>query len=147
MSLKSFVIQPGDRKPPLAVLGTQVTVLASADNSSDQRITLQSGAEGTGPPPHSHAWDESFFVSGGLVRFTCDGETTMCVAGAFVHVPAGTVHSFSYGPDGGEIIEITGRHSNAIEMFCALSREMPPGPPDLAKAVQVLGENGVRVHL
>lgn len=144
---KAFVVLPPDRKAALPVLGTQVTVLASADNSSDQRITLQSGTEGTGPPPHSHAWDESFFVSGGLVQFTCDGETTMCGPGSFVHVPAGTVHSFAYGPEGGEIIEITGRTSQAIEMFSAIAREMPPGPPDLAKAVQVLGENGVRVHL
>ena len=144
---KSFVVLPPDRAEALHVLGTRVTVLASADNSSDQRITLQSGAEGTGPPPHSHAWDESFFVSGGLVEFTCDGETTMCSAGTFVHVPAGTVHSFSYGPDGGEIVEITGRTSQAIEMFSALSDGMPPGPPDLAEAVRLLGENGVRVHL
>jgi quercetin dioxygenase-like cupin family protein len=147
MTPKPFVVQPVDRKAALSVLGTQVTVLASEDNSADQRITLQTGAEGTGPPPHSHDWDESFFVSGGLVQFTCAGETTMCAAGTFVHVPGGTVHSFAYGPGGGEIIEITGRQGQAIEMFSALAREMPPGPPDLAKAVQVLGDNGVRVHL
>ena len=147
MSSKPLVITPADRNEPLSVLGTHVTVLTSGDDSGDQRITLQTGAEGTGPPPHSHDWDESFFVSGGLVQFTCAGETTMCTAGTFVHVPGGTVHSFAYGPGGGEIVEITGRRSQAIEMFSALAREMPPGPPDLAKAVQVLGDNGVRVHL
>jgi quercetin dioxygenase-like cupin family protein len=147
MSSKPLVITPADRQAPLSVLGTQVTVLTSGTISGDQRITLQTGPEGTGPPPHSHDWDESFFVTGGLVQFTCAGETTMCATGAFVHVPAGTVHAFAYGPGGGEIIEITGRRSQAIEMFSALAREMPPGPPDLAKAVQVLGDNGVRVHL
>ena len=147
MSSKLLVITPADRQPPLAVLGTHVTVLTSDNEPGDQRITLQTGAEGTGPPPHSHVWDESFFVSGGLVEFTCAGETTMCAPGTFVHVPGGTVHSFAYGPGGGEIIEITGRGSQAIEMFSALAREMPPGPPDLVHAVQVLGDNGVRVHL
>jgi quercetin dioxygenase-like cupin family protein len=139
-----FIVQPADRKAPLDVLGTRVVVLASSADSNDHRITLQSGDEGTGPPPHSHDWDECFYVNGGLVQFTCDGETTMCGAGTFVHVPAGTVHSFSYGPDGGEMLEITGPRSNAIEMFTALSG-MPPGPPDLARAVAVLGDHGVKV--
>lgn len=147
MSPKPFVIKPADRNEALDVLGTQVTVLVSGDNSQDQRITLQTGSEGTGPPPHSHGWDESFYVSSGQIEFTCGGETTLCDAGTLVHVPAGTVHSFRYGPSGGEMIEITGRGSNAIEMFTALARELPPGPPDVAKAVQVLDEHGVKVHL
>lgn len=147
MGFKPFVIKPADRGAALDVLGTKVTVLVSGDNSQDQRITLQTGSEGTGPPPHSHGWDESFYVSKGLIQFTCAGETSMCVAGTLVHVPAGTVHSFSYGPGGGEMIEITGRGSNAIEMFTALARELPPGPPDVAKAVQVLDAHGVKVHI
>lgn len=145
--MKPFVIKPADRSAALDVLGTQVTVLVSGDKSRDQRITLQSGSEGAGPPPHSHGWDESFYVSKGQIQFTCAGETTMCVAGTLVHVPAHTVHSFSYGPGGGEMIEITGRGSNAVEMFTALAQELPPGPPDVAKAVQVLGDHGVKVHL
>ncbi len=147
MSPKPFVIKPADRKTALNVLGTQVTVLASGDDSSDQRVTLQAGSEGTGPPPHSHDWDESFYVSGGQIQFTCGGETSMCAAGTFVHIPASTVHSFSYGPGGGELIEITGRRSHAIEMFYALAHAIPPGPLDVAKAIQVCGEHGVKIHL
>ena len=147
MSPEPFVIKPADRKTALNVLGTQVTVLASGDDSSDQRITLQAGNEGTGPPPHSHDWDESFYVSGGQIQFTCGGETSMCAAGTFVHIPASTVHSFSYGPGGGELIEITGRRSHAIEMFEALADAIPPGPLDVAKAIQVCGEHGVKIHL
>jgi quercetin dioxygenase-like cupin family protein len=147
MSTKAFVVKPADRKTALNVLGMDVTVLASREESSDQRVTLQSGSEGMGPPPHSHDWDESFYVTKGQIQFTCGGETSMCTAGTFVHVPAGTVHSFSYGPGGGEMVEITGRESDAIEMFSALSRELPPGPPDVAKVVQVIGEYGVKVHL
>jgi quercetin dioxygenase-like cupin family protein len=146
MGLKHFIIQPADRKPALNVLGTNITILASRAEVSDQIITLQSGAEGTGPPPHSHDWNESFYVSAGQIIFTCAGETTICPAGTFVHVPGGTVHSFSYGPDGGEMIEITGSTSNAIEMFTALAGALPPGPPDPEKAVQLLMDNGVEVH-
>jgi quercetin dioxygenase-like cupin family protein len=144
MGQHALIIKPGDRGAALDVLGTKVTVLS--DGSSEERVTLQSGAEGTGPPPHNHDWDESFFVSGGQISFTCGEETTMCQAGTFVHVPAGIVHSFSYGPGGGEMIELTGPRSHAISMFRAIAREISPSSPDLARAVEVLAEHGCKVH-
>lgn len=111
----------------------------------DQQITVQSGNEGTGPPPHSHDWDESFYVTNGQIEFMCGGENAICTAGSLVHVPAGTVHAFRYGQGGGEMLEITGRRSNAVQMFTALDREIPPGPPDVTKVIQVPGEHGVKV--
>lgn len=146
MNTKAFVVKAGDRAP-LNVVGTKVIVLASDAETRDRQVTLQSGAEGSGPPPHSHDWDESFYVVRGLVQFICEGETTMCSAGTLVHVPAGTVHAFSYGPEGGEMLEITGTGSNATRMFTALDRQIPPGPPDVAKLVQVAGEYGVKFHI
>ena len=62
-----------------------------------------------GPPPHSHNWDESFYVVAGEVEFTCSGNTVVCSPGTLVHVPAGTVHSFRYLADGCDVLEITGQ--------------------------------------
>jgi len=147
MNPKPFVVKPSDRNTALSVIGTKVTVLASGADTRDQQITLQSGDEGMGPPPHSHDWDESFYVTRGQIQFTCGGETTLCTAGTLVHVPGGTVHAFSYGPGGGEMLEITGGRSNAVEMFTALDREIPLGQPDPPRVIQVLGEHGVKVHI
>jgi len=142
-----FIVSPGDRGTALNVVGTKVTVLASEADTQDQQITLQSGPEGMGPPAHSHDWDESFYVTRGQIRFICGSETRICTEGTFVHVPAGTVHAFSYGPGGGEMLEITGIRSKAVRMFTALDRGIPPGSPDVAAVVQVLGEYGVKVHM
>jgi quercetin dioxygenase-like cupin family protein len=147
MSSKPFIFRPTDRKPALTVVGCQVVVLASGSDIEDQQITLQSGDEGMGPPPHSHDWDESFYITKGQVIFTCAGETGVCTAGTLVHVPAGTVHAFRFGPEGGEMLEITGKRSNAVPMFTAVDREIPPGPLDVARVIQVLGQNGVTVHI
>jgi hypothetical protein len=62
----------------------------------------------------------------------------MCTAGTLVHVPVGTVHAFRYGPGGGEMLEITGKRSNAVQVFTTLDREIPPGPPDVPRVIQVL---------
>ena len=147
MNPKQFVLKPSDRSTALNVVGTKVTVLVSDANSRSQQITLQSGDEGAGPPPHSHDWDESFYVTKGQVQFTCGGDTTVCPAGTLVHIPAGTVHAFSYGPGGGEMLEVTGSGSRAVQMFSALDREIAPGPPDVPGVVRVAGDYGVRFHI
>jgi quercetin dioxygenase-like cupin family protein len=147
MSQKPFIIKPGDRSHALDVVGIDITVLVSDAASQTQQITLQSGDEGVGPPPHSHDWDESFYVTKGQVQITCDGQTIECMAGTLIYVPAGTVHAYSFGTGGGEMLEITGAGSNAVQMFSALSREIPPGPPDIPKVVQVAGRYGLSIHL
>jgi len=146
MSAKPFVLKPEDRERDLNVIGARVTVLATGPNIQDLHITEQAGAEGVGPPPHRHDWDESFYVIKGQVEFNCGGEVTTCPAGTLVHVPAGNVHAFSFGPGGGELLEITGRRSKAVGMFTAVDREIPTGPPDVHKVVEVLGSHGVEVQ-
>ena len=147
MSPTQFVVKPIDRSPALNVVGVKVTVLVSDAVSQAQQITLQSGDEGAGPPPHTHDWDESFYVTRGQVQFTCSGQTTTCVAGTLVHVPAGTIHAFSFGPGGGEMLEVTGAGSKAVQMFSALDREIPPGPLDVPKVVQVAGKYGLAFRI
>jgi len=143
MNPQPFIVTPEDHATALDVLGTKVTVLASNAATQGYEITLQQGDEGTGPPPHSHDWDESFYILKGRVEFTCAGQTSMCTAGTLVHVPGGTVHAFSYGAGGGEMLELTGQGGLAAQAFTAVSTEIPPGPPDIAKAVKVFAQNGI----
>ena len=145
MKAQSFIVTPKDYEIALNVLGTKVTVLASNTATQSYEITLQQGDEGTGPPPHSHNWDESFYVLKGKIEFTCAGKSEMCEPGTVVHVPAGTVHGFNFGAGGGEMLEFTGQGGFATQMFTAISKEIPPGPPDIPKVLEVLKQNGVTV--
>lgn len=140
-----LIVAPEQRARPLRVVGTQVTVLASNDATKSYGITLQQGDEGTGPPPHSHDWDEAFFVLRGGVRFLCAGEIHECTPGTLVHIPRGTVHGFEYARGGGQMLEITGENALAARMFAAVDAAIPPGPPDIPALLQVLGQNGVTV--
>jgi mannose-6-phosphate isomerase-like protein (cupin superfamily) len=122
-----------------------VTVLASNTATQAYEITRQQGEKGMGPPPHSHNWDESFYVLKGMVEFSCTGKTVMCMPGTLVHVPAGTMHGFRYGSGGGEMLELTGQGGFATQMFTAISNESPPGPPDIPKLLEVVKQYGVTV--
>jgi quercetin dioxygenase-like cupin family protein len=143
MENQPFVVTPEDYDRALNVVGTEVTILASNAATESYEITFQKGDEGTGPPPHSHDWDEAFFIIKGSVEFSYGKKTMLALPGTLVHLPAGTVHGFQYGAGGGEMLEITGSGSLASKMFTAVDREIPPGPPDSAKVVEVLKKNGV----
>ncbi|WP_259754282.1 cupin domain-containing protein [Pseudomonas sp. GCEP-101] len=142
-----FILTPSERSPALNVVGIRINVLVADTDSAAQRITFQTGEEGAGPPPHTHDWDESFYVLHGEVVFTVAERTAACHPGTLIHIPAGTLHGFHFGPGGGEMLEITGSQSQAIEMFRALDRELPPGPLDVPKTVAVAGEYGVIFRL
>ncbi len=145
MTRTALILKPETYQPALNVGGFDVTVLASKQDTLGQEFTYQVGEKGMGPPPHSHDWDESFFVVKGSVEFSCDGKTELCSAGTLVFVPGGTLHSFQYGPDGGEMLEITGTGSRAAQMFIAIDAESSPGAPDFKKITEVMRANGVTV--
>ena len=142
---KHIVTTPNDRPASLNVFGTDVTVLAAASQIGGYGITHQQGKEGSGPPPHSHGWDEAFFVLSGEISFQCGEETYSCAPGTLIHVPRNTIHAFTYGVGGGSMLELTSRESQAAEMFTEVDAEIDPANPDIGKALEILERNGVVV--
>ena len=89
MAAKPFVVAPQDYAPALNLVGEHITVLASGEATEGYEIFLQRGPEGSGPPPHSHPWDESFFVIKGEIAFGIGAESTTAWAGTlFIFPPA-----------------------------------------------------------
>jgi quercetin dioxygenase-like cupin family protein len=70
MPARPFIVTPDDyAKDALDIVGERLVVLASGKATGGYEIFLQRGPEGSGPPPHSHPWDESFYVVAGEVAF------------------------------------------------------------------------------
>ena len=145
MKPQAFAVTRETYPHALDVLGVRITVLAANSATGACEITLQEGEEGVGPPPHSHAWGESFFVMRGTVEFSCDGKTIAAQAGSLMHVPASTVHAFRFGRGGTAMIEFTGAGGAATAMFTAVAHDVPPGPPDVPKLIDLLNRHGVTV--
>ncbi len=141
---KPFVVTPGNAPRPLKLVGEQITVLASGAQTGSYEIFLQQGPESSGPPPHNHPWDESFYVIKGEIAFGIDGSETTALAGTLVHLPAGTTHWFRFGKGGGEMISMTSREGASV-MFTDLDREISPDKPDLGKLVEVARRHGLAV--
>ena len=144
MNAQAFVVRPKDYPRPLNIVGEQVTVLASGAATGGYEIFLQERPEGSGPPPHSHPWDESFFVTRGEVDFSIDGADQTALTGTLVHLPAGTLHAFRFGQGGGTMVSMTSR-LGASSLFAELDREIAPDQPDIGKLVAIAGRHGLSV--
>ena len=139
-----FVVKRQDSSSPLNVVGENITVLASGAQTGSYEIFLQVGPENSGPQPHNHPWDESFYVLKGEIVFGFGDDETIATAGTLVHLPAGTTHWFRFGKGGGEMISMTSREG-ASRMFTDMDREIAPDNPDFGKLVEIGRRHGLAV--
>src|SRR5271170_4354973 len=136
MPAQPVVVTPTDRPRGLNVVGEQITVLADGAATGSYEIFRQAGPEGSGPPPHSHPWDEAFYVIDGEVAFGVGDKVLVANPGGFVHLPAGTAHWFRFGKGGGKMVSVTSREG-ASKMFTDFDREIAPEKPDLGRLVEL----------
>lgn len=120
------LIQPQEHSQTLHLAGVDITPLVSGHQAADYEVGVISGRNGHGPPPHSHPWDETYFVLHGEVVFGVGTQEQAFAKGACVHVPAGERHWFRFDQPG-ETVVITGGHQ-AFAMFQGLAK-VPEGSP------------------
>jgi quercetin dioxygenase-like cupin family protein len=145
MTEKAFFVVPKDYARPLNVVGEHITVLASGSDTGSYEIFLQSGPEGSGPVPHAHPWDESFFVTSGEVDFSIANEDAVVAKSAtLVHIPSGTSHWFRWRAGGGVMISITSR-LGASRFFSEIDGAVAAEKPDGVKLMDIARRHGLSV--
>jgi quercetin dioxygenase-like cupin family protein len=145
MNTQAFFTNPSVCGRPLNVVGEHISVLASGSTTGSYEVFLQEGPEGSGPIPHTHPWDESFYVTRGEVDFSVDrSEMRTARAGDLVHVPAGTPHWFRWKHGGGAMLSITSR-LGASRLFEDIDREIAADKPDVDKLIAIALRHGLAV--
>lgn len=142
--MSEVIIVDASAARALNVVGEHVTVLAAGDQTGSYEVFHQAGAEGSGPPPHSHPWDEAFYVTRGEIAFAAGDKEALATPGTFVHVPAGTTHWFRFGAGGGEMLSLTSP-AGAAKMFADFDREIAPGSPDRARLAEIARSHGASI--
>lgn len=140
-----FFVTPEVAPLALNVVGEKVTVLARGERTGSYEVFLQSGAEGVGPPLHSHPWDEAYFVIEGVLRVTIGDKAHDLAAGGFAHIPAGTYHNYAGVSGPARFVSITSQ-PGAARFFADLDREVPTVPPELPALLAVAERHRVRVQ-
>jgi quercetin dioxygenase-like cupin family protein len=91
-------------------VGALTTVKAAAEQTADAFSMIEDLApKGAGTPLHRHSQDdEAFYVLEGEVTFYLENnEPILAGAGAFVHIPGGTVHAFRVDSETARYLIIT----------------------------------------
>jgi quercetin dioxygenase-like cupin family protein len=104
---------------------------------------------GGGPPPHRHlAEDELFYVFGGTVQFTMDGETRTVGTGESVFVPKGAAHSYiNSGDTNARMIAIytpAGMEGWFLEVCTPVTDPAGSPPPVTPELIERMLEAGPR---
>lgn len=142
MPFEPLIVAPSAYPEPLDVVGEKITVLAAGAATGSYEIFVQSGGVGSGPEPHYHPWDESFFILHGEVEFNVESVAPrIATAGTLVHVPAGCTHWFRWREGGGSMLSITSREA-ASRMFTDISAATTGQRPSRETMNEICGRYG-----
>jgi quercetin dioxygenase-like cupin family protein len=140
MQSSSLIVKSREVQP-LHVLGTQVRFLCEGHSTNNvwslMEVTLPLDS---GPPPHSHRWDEAYFVTEGDVAFSVGDQRFTASAGDFVYTPGGVVHGFHGASQRPARVLIFDAPAHAGAFFKRVDREVEVLPRDMPKVLDI-GEN------
>lgn len=99
-----------------------------------------------GPAPHSHDWDEGFYVIDGELDLHVDGEDHVLGPGEFSLAPGGSIHTFKAHGDHPAKIFATFGTGVAIDYLREMADLIGSGPPDPDLLEPLHAKYGVRIH-
>ena len=110
--------------PHIGLVGDTYTVLLSGKDTAGQFCLIDMHIPpGGGPPPHRHAFEESFILLEGELEATFRGKKSVVKAGETAHIPANAPHQFHNTSD------------QPVRLLCICS---PAGQEELFAEVGVL---------
>jgi quercetin dioxygenase-like cupin family protein len=143
MTTSSMIVKSQDVQP-LHVLGTQVRFLCEGHSTRNawslMEVTLPQDA---GPPPHTHEWDEAYFITDGDVAFCVGEQRFTATAGDFVYTPGGVAHGFRGASARPARVLIFDAPAHAGTFFKRVDREVKD-PRDLPKVLDIGESTGIR---
>ena len=144
MTTDTLIVKSRDVQP-LHVLGTEVRFLCEAQSTNNawslMEVTVPRDA---GPPPHTHAWDEAYFITAGEVRFSVGEQSFAASAGDFVYTLGGMPHGFRGVSEQPARVLIFDAPAHAGNFFKRVSREVKDLPRDLPKVLDIGEATGIR---
>lgn len=138
------ILAPGNGQTLNVIGDNQIVRLTGEDTGGTFALIEQHNPAGVGVPMHLHENEEELFhIVESSMEFTTQGKTHIATAGTSVFLPKNIHHSFVTVGDVPVKTLLMLFPAGAEKMFCELN-DLPPGPPDMEKVVEICGRYGVR---
>ena len=138
------VIAPGGGTEYAALGDTYLCLLSEEQTGGTLSLFHCTIPIGNGPPLHMHGHeDETFCILGGQFEFQDGDLRVMAGPGTCIHAPKGSLHTFrSVGTTPGTFLIIV--TPGGFEHFIAEMSELPAGPPDMARLIEIASRHQIR---
>lgn len=124
----------------LDVLGMKIKFLCTSEDSQGRYSSLLNTLpKGLGAPPHSHPWDEAFYVLKGNMEMLVGEDRHRLGPGDYVRVPANCVHAFTGLSDEEGLVIAFESPSHSHLFFKEIHETIKVIPDDLNK-MPAIGE-------
>lgn len=146
IELQKFKIVRSNEGKTLNVIGDHQKVkLTGKDTNGLYTLIEQNNQPGAVIPPHMHEnEDEVFQVMEGQVEMSIGDKTTILNTGDLIFCPKGIPHSWKVVGEVKAKAMLSIFPAGIEAMFEELS-QLPAGPPDFDKVVQICGKYKVRI--
>ncbi|MBL8517357.1 MAG: cupin domain-containing protein [Betaproteobacteria bacterium] len=138
MTASAQIVRGGEGEK-LQVLADRIRILVGAEQTGAKYEVFElTGHEGSGPPPHSHPWDEAYFMLDGEVDMFISGTSCRARRGDFLLAPGGATHGFRIVSGSARFLVLTSG-SGGGKFFRAMDSEVgfPPASFEAVCAVAI----------
>jgi quercetin dioxygenase-like cupin family protein len=97
-----------------------------------------------GAPLHSHPWHETFYILEGEMELQIGKRKALATAGALMHVPANTIHTFKVCSSSVRVLVMVSPAS-AEAFYQEIGEKITVLPPDPNLFQEVCSKYGVRI--
>jgi mannose-6-phosphate isomerase-like protein (cupin superfamily) len=144
----AFAPTPGgviaaDAGRPMRVVGDAITLKAIGTGSAWSLFSAEA-PEKVGPPRHRHPWDETYYITSGILEVLVGDTWAHARPGDTIVVPAGVQHTF-HGLDGKAEFLIFVAPAGVEAMFDDFDRNAPEVPPVMEKVMDIATRHKVEV--
>ena len=127
------------------VMGDRIVVKTPGSETDGRFCLLEFDTpKDVGPPPHSHAWREGYFVLDGELELMVEGQSQSLSAGAWAVVPGGTLHT-SKALSARTRYLMFAEPAGVDDFLVEVQEKTADDPGNLEKILEIAGRHGFQV--
>ena len=145
MSDKIVLKRAGEGESLRVLADTIVCKQTDKALNADWSLFEMTVPEQSGPPLHSHPWDEAYYLLSGELAFEVDGVPYRLQAGDYLNIAAGTPHTLVGMSQTPTRVLVWASPGGMESFFRELHTEIKAMPEDLPKVLDIAAKHCLSV--